>query len=143
MDYVVGESDATTYTAPTLPQLISPEDVNRVCRPMAKYRQEVFRVLLLNQRNYLMGKHTVSKGTISMTLVHPREVFRPALVQSAANIVVVHNHPSGDAEPSSDDIQTTRRLVAAGKLLGVNVLDHVIVVRGGFLSFKQRRLVGM
>ena len=83
-------------------------------------------VLLLNARHELQSRETVSIGTLNASIVHPREVFRPAILQSAASLVLVHNHPSGDPEPSDEDLGITKRLVQAGELIGIGVLDHVI-----------------
>ena len=135
--YRVGDSAAPTYGALSAPLLTQPESAAELCRAMARYRVEVFRVLLLDARHRLIRKVTVSKGTISASIVHPREVFRPAIVASAAAMIVVHNHPSGDPEPSRDDVELTKRLVRAGELLGIPVLDHLVVVRSGFLSLKR------
>ena len=92
--------------------------------------------LLLDTRNRLIRVATVSMGSLDSSIVHPREVFKEAISASAASVIFVHNHPSGDAEPSEDDIELTRRLVEAGKLLGILVLDHVIVGDGVFVSLK-------
>jgi DNA repair protein RadC len=98
---------------------------------------EVFVVLFLNTKHQLLSFHEVSRGTLDSTLVHPREVFKAALLANAAAIVLAHNHPSGDPSPSPDDDVLTRRLKAAGDLLGVDVVDHVIVGDGRHYSFKE------
>jgi DNA repair protein RadC len=98
---------------------------------------EVFVVLFLNTKHQLLSFHEVSRGTLDSTLVHPREVFKSALLANAAAIVLAHNHPSGDPSPSPDDDVLTRRLKAAGDLLGVDVVDHVIVGDGRHYSFKE------
>jgi len=100
--------------------------------------RERFLVLLLDGKHRLKRKETVSEGTLTTSLVHPREVFRPAVRESAAAVVVVHNHPSGDPEPSLEDLEVTRRLIDAGRLLGVPLLDHVIVGDGRFESLRER-----
>ena len=84
---------------------------------------------------------TVSVGSLNASIVHPREVFKPAVIQSAASVVLVHNHPSGDPEPSEEDISITKRLVEAGELLGIGVLDHVIIASRGTVSFRARQLL--
>jgi len=99
---------------------------------------ECFVVLYLDTKGRLLLQREVSRGTLSSSLVHPREVFAPALVRRAAAIVVAHNHPSGDPEPSADDRTTTRRLQRAGRLLGIEVLDHVVLGAGRFVSFLEQ-----
>ncbi len=100
--------------------------------------REHFCILLLNSRNQITGKETVSIGSLDASIVHPREIFKNCIKKSAAAIILVHNHPSGDPSPSHDDLEVTRRLVDAGKLLGIHVLDHVIVARGGrFVSLRE------
>ena len=101
---------------------------------------EVFAVLLLNGKHRVVGMAEVSRGTLTTTIVHPREVYGPALRLSSAAIIVVHNHPSGDPEPSADDIEVTRRLIEAGRMLGVPLLDHVIVGEGGRYTSLRGRL---
>lgn len=102
-------------------------------------RQEHLCVVLLSTRNHVLGVETVSVGGLDGTVVHPREVFRTALLRSAAAVVLVHNHPSGDPTPSPDDVAITRRLVEAGRLLGVEVIDHVIVGDGRYASLRELR----
>lgn len=100
---------------------------------------EVFAVLLLNGKHRVVGIAEVSRGTLTTTLVHPREVFGPALRLASAAVIVVHNHPSGDPEPSVDDIEVTRRLIEVGRVLGVPLLDHVIVGENGrYTSLRDR-----
>ncbi len=94
-------------------------------------------MVLLDSRHRMIGEVEVSRGSLNQSLVHPREVFAPALRESAAAILVLHNHPSGDPQPSRDDHEVTRRLVRAGEILGIRVVDHVIVARGGFVSFAR------
>ena len=115
-----------------------PADVDAHFRPrLAGARQEEFHVLHLDARHRLRRCAFVSRGTLTASLVHPREVFGGALREAAAAVVLVHNHPSGDPGPSDEDRQLTRRLVRAGELLGIPVLDHVIVARGGFVSLRE------
>ncbi len=100
---------------------------------------EVFAVLLLNGKHRVVGMAEVSRGTLTTTLVHPREVFGPALRLASAAVIVVHNHPSGDPEPSVDDIEVTRRLIEVGRVLGMPLLDHVIVGENGrYTSLRDR-----
>ncbi|KKL98444.1 hypothetical protein LCGC14_1824380, partial [marine sediment metagenome] len=98
-------------------------------------------VLYLNAKSQLVHKETISIGTLNANLVHPREVFEPALKHSAANIMVAHNHPSGDPKPSEDDLEITKRLVKAGKMMGIELLDHVIVSKNSHFSFKEKQLI--
>jgi DNA repair protein RadC len=98
---------------------------------------EVFAILCLSTKHRVIAYHEVSRGTLDATLVHPREVFKAALLSNAASIILTHNHPSGDPTPSPDDHQLTRRLVDAGRLIGVEVLDHIIVGDGHYFSFKE------
>ena len=104
---------------------------------MRDQRTEQFMVLLLDGRNRVMSESQISKGTLTTSLVHPREVFRPAIRAAAAGIVLVHNHPSGDPSPSREDLTVTRRLVDAGKVVGIPVVDHVVVAERGFHSFHE------
>ena len=99
--------------------------------------REYFRILLLNSRNQVYAEETVSMGSLDASIVHPREIFKNSIKRSAASIVLVHNHPSGDPTPSDDDLDITRRLVEAGKLLGIHVLDHVVVGRASFVSMRE------
>jgi len=99
--------------------------------------REYFCILLLNSRNQVIGKEVVSVGSLDASIVHPREIFKNSIKRSAAAIVLVHNHPSGDPTPSDDDLDITKRLVEAGKLLGIHVLDHVVVARGSFVSMRE------
>lgn len=135
-DYVADASPEPTKSTRT--KINGPSDVVPLCEAMVNYRQEVFRVLLLSTRNEVLKRVTVSKGSLSASLVHPRDVFYPAIKANAASIILVHNHPSGDPEPSSDDVELTERLVEAGKLLGIAILDHVVVAKRGFVSLRER-----
>jgi DNA repair protein RadC len=98
--------------------------------------------LYLNSANRLIGIHTISMGILNSSLVHPREVFKLAYMMSAASIIISHNHPSGNVEPSSEDLAITKQLVEAGKILGIPLHDHIIVTeRNGFVSFAERGLL--
>ncbi len=103
---------------------------------------EQFRVLALNARKQVVALETVSKGTLTQTLVHPREVFRFAIQHNAAAVLVGHNHPSGDPSPSAEDVVLTRRLREAGSLLGIELVDHVIVATGGYRSLSSAKANG-
>jgi DNA repair protein RadC len=101
--------------------------------------REVFAVALLTVRHRVLGLHTVSVGCLTSSLVHPREVFKPAILASSAALLLAHNHPSGDPEPSAEDIALTRRLIAGGQLLGIEILDHLILGEAGrFVSLRER-----
>lgn len=114
------------------PSISTPEDVVSLCGPQLRgLDREHFWTLALNTKNRLLRIIEVSVGSLSASIVHPRELFKDAIRVSAASIVVVHNHPSGDPTPSGADIQLTRRLVKAGDVLGVEVLDHVVIGEGG------------
>ena len=119
-----------------------PEDVFRHYHPSLRHAsQERFAVLLLDGRHRLLGEETISVGTLTASLVHPREVFRPALRACAAALILVHNHPSGDPSPSEEDRSVTERLARAGEILGVRVLDHVIVAERGWSSLREEGLL--
>ena len=92
--------------------------------------------VLLDARNKVIGLNTVSIGTVSASLVHPREVFKPAILANASAVILAHNHPSGELEPSEHDVDLTRRLIEAGKLLGIELLDHLILCDGAHLSLR-------
>ena len=118
-----------------------PEDVLRHVRDLRRARREHFVVLLLNARHELQCREVVSIGSLNASIVHPREVFLPAILHSAASVVLVHNHPSGDPEPSEEDVSISRRLVQVGDLVGIGVLDHVIVAMRGVVSLRSRKLL--
>lgn len=116
----------------------TPADVHRHFHQRLRgARREHFMVLLLDGRHRVMSESQVSQGTLTASLVHPREVFRAAVQCAAAAIVLVHNHPSGDPTPSREDHEVTRRLVAAGDVVGIRVVDHVVVADGGYHSFQE------
>jgi DNA repair protein RadC len=119
------------------------EDAVRVVGPVLRdLKREMFVTLLLTTRHRLLKFETVSVGSLNASIVHPREVFRPAIQAAAASVLLAHNHPSGDPEPSEDDVEMTRRLVATGEMLGIEVIDHVIIGAGGsYLSFRERGLI--
>jgi DNA repair protein RadC len=117
----------------------SPEDVHRHFHARLRdAKAEEFHIVLLDARHRLLRSVLASQGTLTASLVHPREVFRPALREAAAALVLVHNHPSGDPTPSPEDREITRRLARAGALLGVPVLDHVIVADRGYASLREQ-----
>lgn len=117
----------------------SPSDVYHHFHPSLRdARQEHFLVILLDARHRVLRSEMVSQGTLTASLVHPREVFRPALRDAAAALVLVHNHPSGDPTPSAEDREVTARLASAGEILGVRVLDHIVVAERGFCSLREQ-----
>ena len=120
------------------PALSTPRDVFEITADLRHRRREHFVGLYLNTRNRLLARETVSVGSLNASIVHPREVFEPALRLGAAGLIVVHNHPSGETDPSEDDLRITARLREAGEILGIDLLDHVIVGSGGFTSLKER-----
>jgi DNA repair protein RadC len=104
--------------------------------------KEHFWILGLNTRNVIQYIDLVSLGTLGASLVHPREVFRFAIMKAISSLVMAHNHPSGDPEPSEEDLRITRRLIDAGRIVGIELLDHIIIGNGGgFHSFKERGLI--
>ncbi len=124
------------------PLFHSPEDVAALYVPRLRdLKHEEFWVLLLNSANRLIADCRVTSGTLNSSLVHPRECFQEALKRSAASVIFLHNHPSGNAEPSQEDIGITRQLVESGKILGIPVHDHIVVAGAAFVSFADRGLL--
>lgn len=123
------------------PVLKSPEDVVAVARKLLKgKKKEYFLVLCLDTRNRLINCKPVSIGSLDTSIVHPREVFKEAVSSCAASVIFAHNHPSGDPEPSKEDVELTKRLVKAGEIIGIDVLDHIIVCDKSYLSLKAGNL---
>lgn len=122
------------------PRIAGPEDVLAVAADMRHLDREHFRALVLNTKHRLLRSVDVSIGSLTTSIVHPRELFRTVIRHNGAALVAVHNHPSGDVTPSTADIELTRRLARAGELLGIELLDHVILGDGRYLSLKQQRL---
>ena len=123
--------------------ITGPEDVARYAMPHYRFEQkEHFAVLLLNTKNHVIAMPEVSVGSLSASVVHPREVFRAAIDHAAAAMILLHNHPSGDPTPSREDIAVTERLVKAGKIMDIPVLDHVVLGRDRFISLKEKGLLG-
>lgn len=117
----------------------SPEDgADYVMEEMRSLAQEHFVVLFLNTKNEIVHRQTIFIGSLNASIVHPREVFREAVKRSAASIICVHNHPSGDPTPSQEDIHVTRRLVESGKMIGIELLDHIIIGDRKFTSLKEK-----
>lgn len=123
------------------PTINSPEDVADLYKyDLAEMEQEVLIVILLDTRNHVMEKVEIYRGSVNSSQVRVSEIFTPAVRRNATSLIVVHNHPSGDPTPSPDDVSMTRAIVQAGKLLDIDVLDHMVIARNGFVSLKQRGL---
>lgn len=116
----------------------SPGDIARYLLPLyGSHREERFGIVMLDTKLRLIRAETISVGILDASIAHPREIFRAATVASASAIAIFHNHPSGDPAPSQDDVFLTKRLVAAGELMGINVIDHVILGAGRWFSFRE------
>ncbi len=121
-------------------ELTDPEKVYRLIKSKLKdYHREHFYIIILNSRGHSIAE--VSVGTLNANIVHPREVFAEAIKNKAASVVFAHNHPSGDPEPSEGDLIMTKRLVKSGEILGIEVIDHIIVTKTRFISFKKKNLI--
>jgi DNA repair protein RadC len=121
-------------------ELTDPQKVFKLIKGKLKdYSREHFYLIAVDSRNWSISE--ISVGTLNANLVHPREVFAEAVKSKAASVILVHNHPSGDPEPSEDDLGITKRLAEAGKILGIEVIDHIIVTKDDFLSLKEKGLV--
>ena len=120
----------------------SSEDVVKLIRPKLKdKKKEYFLLLSLNSRNNLIRVSDVSIGTLNANLIHPREVFKEAIQSLAVSVVLVHNHPSGDATPSKDDIEITKQLIEASKIMDITILDHIIISDRDYKSMKDKELL--
>jgi len=120
---------------------LKPKEIWEELKDLRDHKKEHFVIFYLDSRNQEIKKEIVSVGSLNANLVHPREVFEPAVRYLAAQIVLAHNHPSGDPEPSEDDLEITKRLVESGKILGIEVIDHIIITKTGFISFKEKNLI--
>lgn len=116
-----------------------PDDIERFVEPLKFYAEENFVSFFLDAKNQVMGYHIVSRGTVSSSLVHMREVFKAALLANSSAIIVAHNHPAGSLTPSSEDIEVTETLIKAGALMGISVIDHIIVSSNGLSSLRETR----
>lgn len=121
--------------------ILQPEDVWKDMREEARKKKEFFVLFFLDMRSQVIRKETISIGTLSTSIVHPREVFEMAITHHAGQIILSHNHPSGEVKPSEEDIETTKRLIKAGEILGIQILDHVIVTADAYLSMKEKGIV--
>jgi len=121
--------------------LLSPKDVWDELKDLRDHKKEHFVIFFLDTRNQEIKREIISMGSINSNLVHPREVFEPAVRNMAAQIIIAHNHPSGDPEASEDDLETTKQLTEAGRILGIEVVDHIIVTKNSYFSFKDGNLI--
>lgn len=117
---------------------LKPEDIWKELKDIRDHKKEHFVIFFLDSRNQEIKREIISIGSLNANLVHPREVFEPAVKNLAAQVILAHNHPSGDPEPSEDDLELNKRLVEAGKILGIEVIDHIIITRERYLSFKEK-----
>ncbi len=119
-----------------------PEDAADYAAPRLRYEnREHMCVMLLNVKNHIIAWETISIGSLDASVVHPREVFRPAIIKGAASIILVHNHPSGDPTPSKEDLEVTARMVQVGKIMNISVLDHIIIGGDSFVSIKEKGVI--
>ncbi len=138
--FEIGRRLSTQAPAYKSKELTDPEKVYRLIKSKLKdYHKEHFYIIALNSRNHSIAE--VSVGSLNASVVHPREVFAEAIKNKAASVIFTHNHPSGDPEPSEDDLEITKRLVESGKILGIEVIDHIIITKTGFISFKEKNLL--
>jgi DNA repair protein RadC len=124
-----------------LPTIESTKDAMAQLTDLQNLKKEHFITLYINARHKLIHKELISVGTLTANLVHPREVFEPAMVRAAIEIIVAHNHPSGDPAPSSADLEITKRIVESGKILGIKVLNHIIITKENYFSFQDKGLI--
>lgn len=123
-------------------KITSPREISSLLiNEMSNLNQEVFKVILLNTKNNIIGTKDVFKGTLNSSIVHPREVFKEAVSRGSASIIVCHNHPSGDPNPSREDIDITIRLKECGKLMGIALLDHIIIGNNKYVSLKEKGII--
>ena len=120
---------------------LTPKEIWEELRDLRNHKKEHFVIFYLDSRNQEIKREIISIGSLNANLVHPREVFEPAVRNLTAQIILAHNHPSGDPTPSEDDLEITKRLVEAGKILGIEVIDHIIVAKDNFFSFKEKDLI--
>lgn len=123
------------------PKILTPEDAIKCAYELVERKKENFVVLFLNTKKMLLGKEYVSIGNVDTSIVDPREVFVLALKHNSCGIILLHNHPSSDTSPSSQDKEITQRIVSAGEVLNIEVVDHIIVSRAGYFSFKEHHLI--
>lgn len=135
-------SRLSLFTDEARPTIGGPRDVANLLMPDLRYlKKETLKAILLSTKNHVLAIKTISVGDLSSSIVHPREVFQDAVIASAAAIIVAHNHPSGDPTPSAEDVAVTKRLIQAGEILGIDLLDHIVIGDGVFASLKERGLI--
>ena len=138
--FEIGRRFSTQTPSYKSKELTDPKKVHQLIKNKLKdHHREHFYIIILNSRNWSVAE--VSIGSLNASIVHPREVFSEAIKNKAASVIFVHNHPSGDPEPSEDDLEITKRLVDGGKILGIEVVDHIIVAKDKFMSFKEKNLI--
>lgn len=125
----------------SIPKISTPEDVIANVQEICSRKKENFVVLYLNARNELIYKEFISVGSLTASIVHPREVFYPAIKHHAVSIILTHNHPSGDPTPSIDDKELTKKLIESSKILSIDIIDHIIVTINSYFSFREK--IGM
>jgi len=149
--YTIKEFQLLVKDAPVVPAEIQPfvgvqfrrsGDIYRLFKGLAEMPVETFLVLHLDGKKRMVGMTTSSIGTMTSSLVHPRDVFRTAIANMTAGLVFIHNHPSGDPSPSKEDVGVTRRLCKVGKVVGIRCLDHIIIGQGRYFSFADHNLMG-
>ena len=142
--YTIKEIQLLVKDAPVIPTEIQPfvgisfrrsNDIFRAFKQLAEMPVESFLVVHLDSKNRMVGMTTCSIGSMTASLVHPRDVFRTAIINMTAGLIFIHNHPSGDPAPSDEDRQITRRLCEVGKIVGIQCLDHIIIGQGSYFSF--------
>ncbi|MBN1066833.1 JAB domain-containing protein [Clostridium botulinum] len=123
-------------------KIMSPNDLAMLINgEMSLLKQEILKVIFLNTKNIVIGTKDVFKGSLNTSIVHPREIFKEAINKSSAKIIISHNHPSGDPTPSKEDINITLRIKECGEIMGIQLLDHIIIGKNGFISLKEKGFI--
>jgi len=122
-------------------EVLKAEDVWKLCTDICESKKENFLAFYLDTQNHLIERQIISVGTLNTSLVHPREVFEPAISLHSASIIIAHNHPSDDLSPSVEDRKITERLIESGKILGIEIIDHIILSKVGYFSFQEKNLL--
>ncbi len=148
--YTIKEFQLLVKDKPVVPAEIQPfagisfrcsSDIFKLFKGLAEMPVETFLVLHLDGKNRMVGMTTCSIGSMTASLVHPRDIFRPAIANMTAGLIFIHNHPSGDPAPSDEDIQITKRLCEVGKVIGIRCLDHIVIGSGRYFSFADQGLI--
>ena len=121
--------------------LLSPREVWEECKDFRESKKEHFVIFFLDTQNQVLKREVISVGTLNASIIHPREVFEPAISNLSSHIIIAHNHPSGSLEPSDEDLSVTKRLTDSGRILGIEILDHILVTKEGFMCFKERNFI--